>query len=351
MCNKYTVATLCLTYNQSLFIEDTLKGFAIQETTFPVVYLIIDDASTDGEPDVLRRWARNNLDYRNKESLWVEMPYGELAFSSLKGKPQLSFVIILLSENHYGKRSKLPYITDWYENAKYIALCEGDDYWITAQKLQVQTDFLETNPEFGLCCTEVGIKNEKTGKLTFTTNNKHSEVIDFWQLLKKNRVTTPSVVLRKVLLDKYNKEVNPAKKKWIMADYPIWIWFGKESKIIKFNMITTVYRIAKGSISHKTDNIVQLDYLKSSLDIKTFFMEYYNIPPNNRMELIRDNANTIFKNALLKKNRFIYEYGVNYKKENRVKITLSDRVCGLLLSNKIGLKIVEYFLRTRIDNF
>ena len=51
--NNYMVATLCFTYNQAPYIENTLNGFSIQETSFPVVYIIVDDASTDGEQEVI----------------------------------------------------------------------------------------------------------------------------------------------------------------------------------------------------------------------------------------------------------------------------------------------------------
>ena len=51
---KYMVVTKCMTYNQSKFICDTLKGFEMQATTFPVVYCIVDDASTDGEQGLLQ---------------------------------------------------------------------------------------------------------------------------------------------------------------------------------------------------------------------------------------------------------------------------------------------------------
>ena len=53
----YTVATICWTYNHAKYIGDTLKGFSNQQNNFPVVYIIIDDASTDGEQEVLLKWA------------------------------------------------------------------------------------------------------------------------------------------------------------------------------------------------------------------------------------------------------------------------------------------------------
>lgn len=135
----YKVATQCMTYNHANYIEDTLHGFAIQDTDFPVVYLVVDDASTDGEQDVIRNWANNNLIKKDGVELYRNLSYGQLIEGTLKGKPQLTFVMLLLSENHYqsGKDfKKYEFISEWLNDAKYHAICEGDDYWPFSDKLQ-----------------------------------------------------------------------------------------------------------------------------------------------------------------------------------------------------------------------
>ena len=155
---KYMVATRCFTYNHAPYIEDALRGFAMQETTFPVVYIIVDDASTDGEPEVLRRWAKENLNCSESGEIWQGMPYGQLAVSTLKGKPLSTFVILLLAENHYSsKRSllKFEYISEWYDNVKYQAICEGDDFWIDENKLQMQFEYMESHSGCSMCFHDV----------------------------------------------------------------------------------------------------------------------------------------------------------------------------------------------------
>lgn len=166
---KYIVATRCLTYNHAPYIEEALSGFAMQETSFPIVFIIVDDASTDGEQDVIRQWATNNLNRGCDDKLWQVLPYGFIAEDTLKCKPNSHFVILLLSENHYqnGKRwEKMRYTTKWVDDSKYYATCEGDDYWISNDKLQKQVDFLEAHPEYSVCVHNFRRYWEKDGSFS-----------------------------------------------------------------------------------------------------------------------------------------------------------------------------------------
>lgn len=119
------VSICCATYNHCKFIEDTLKGFLIQKTHFPFEILIHDDASIDGTANIIRSYA---------------VQYKTLI------KP------ILQSENQYcrGKKPNPKYNFP-RARGKYIALCEGDDFWPSSNKLQKQYDFMETHAEI-ICC-------------------------------------------------------------------------------------------------------------------------------------------------------------------------------------------------------
>lgn len=59
---SYKVSVRCMTYNQSQYIQDTLNGFCMQQTNFPYVCTIVDDASTDGEQDIIKGYFENNFD-------------------------------------------------------------------------------------------------------------------------------------------------------------------------------------------------------------------------------------------------------------------------------------------------
>lgn len=150
----FKVCVRCFTFNQSQFIEDALNGFVMQQTDFPFVAAVVDDASTDGEPLVLRDYYYKYCDCDNTAIAYQEeTEYGTLLFAQHKENKNCFFAILLLKENHYSqKKSKLPYLTRWTDKAKYIALCEGDDYWTDPLKLQKQVGFLDAHKNYILCC-------------------------------------------------------------------------------------------------------------------------------------------------------------------------------------------------------
>lgn len=120
------VSICCITYNHVNYLRDAIEGFLMQETSFPFEIIIHDDASTDGTSEIIQ-------EYSNK--------YPEL------------FVTILQKENQWSKGGGSIYVRFVYPRAKgkYIALCEGDDYWTDPLKLQKQVDFLEANEEYIVC--------------------------------------------------------------------------------------------------------------------------------------------------------------------------------------------------------
>ena len=176
---KYTVFTLCATYNHSPYVENALQGFTIQEVSFPVVCVVIDDASTDGEQELLKKWANNSL-LLSEEGVAYDkyMDYGEVLYARHKDKFNMFFVIILLKENHYSqKKIKRPYYKEWLEQSKYFASCEGDDYWTDCLKLQKQVDFLENNPQYIFCVHNFKRYVEKEDK--FIEGYRYNEDFSF----------------------------------------------------------------------------------------------------------------------------------------------------------------------------
>lgn len=160
--NNPKVLVLCMTYNHEKYIEDALKGFVMQKTDFPFVVSIIDDASTDNNASVIMDYLKRVCDAGAINSSTEE--YGKVLDATPSDNSNCLLHVVLLNENHYGKKSKRPYYIQFEEKAKYIATCEGDDYWIDPCKLQKQVDFLENHPDFSICFHPVIVHEQRTGK-------------------------------------------------------------------------------------------------------------------------------------------------------------------------------------------
>ena len=159
----YKLYVRCYTYNHASYIVDAMNGFTMQQTDFPFVCIIVDDASTDGEPDVIKKYLSDCFDLnsdcarRNEETSDYY-----LYFARHKQNSNCFFAVYFLKYNHYKKKPKYTYFKGWTSSVKYVALCEGDDYWTDSLKLQKQVDFLDTHPDYGLCCHRFKVFHEKT---------------------------------------------------------------------------------------------------------------------------------------------------------------------------------------------
>lgn len=137
-CSPPLASICCITYNHASYIQDAIDSFLMQETRFPFEILVHDDASTDGTTEII-------LDYAKK--------YPDII------KP------IIQTKNQYAKCGLInPRFVFPKAKGKYIALCEGDDYWTDTTKLQKQVSFLEDNPEYVITYTDSQPFNEN-GKL------------------------------------------------------------------------------------------------------------------------------------------------------------------------------------------
>lgn len=119
-----TVVVRCLVYNHGQFIERCLQGFLMQETDFPFEVYIHDDASTDGSADIIR---------------WYADRYPRIMKPVCETENQWS-----KGSGHFHKITWAPVLRGGH---KYIALCEGDDYWTDPKKLQKQVEYMEGHPE------------------------------------------------------------------------------------------------------------------------------------------------------------------------------------------------------------
>lgn len=177
--NRILVSIKCLVYNHEPYLRQCLEGFVMQKTNFRFEVVVHDDASTDGSTVIIREYAEKYPD--------IIKPIYEI-------------------ENQYSKRDgSLVRIMNAACKGKYIAMCEGDDYWIDPLKLQKQIDFLEAHPDYLLCGTnglvlwDGGLQAPEYFNRNFTNRELHPEdVIGKWSF------PTASLVFRHNLLELTN---------------------------------------------------------------------------------------------------------------------------------------------------
>lgn len=150
---QFMVRVFCRTFNQAAYIEKTFDGFSMQKTDFPYYCIIVDDASTDGEQEVIRKYLSNHFDLDNRNNARIEETEDyNFVYAQHYDNKNCYFIVYLLKYNHYSIKKRVkPYLEEWQEQNKYTAICEGDDYWSKPNKLQKQVDFLETHDNVNIC--------------------------------------------------------------------------------------------------------------------------------------------------------------------------------------------------------
>lgn len=246
----HKVLCVCCTYNQSLYIEQTLNGFAMQQTEFPFVCLVIDDCSTDGEQDIIKAWMEYECNMSNAK--YIELELSHVIIVPHKTNKSCNFAFYLLKQNLYGNPLKDELIKPWRERCKYESLCEGDDFWIDPSKLQKQVDVLDNNPDCSIVLSN-GIRlHEGSGTKEIINplgENIPSSFISIEEMLieKNCLIPTASMCYRtRIFLN-----MPDFFKKCPVGDKPIRTWLALNGKVYYFDDRMVTYRFgAIGSFSY-----------------------------------------------------------------------------------------------------
>lgn len=215
--NDILVSVCCITYNQVFYIRQCLDGFLMQKTNFKFEVIIHDDCSTDGTTDVIREYVEK---------------YPDLI------KP------IFQERNQYQNGCKRILATFVYPKVqgKYIALCEGDDYWTDPLKLQKQVDFLESHPDYSMACNSTGWYSQRCGylKRIGLKSNKDKDLKIKNIIIRGGLyISTCSLIFRKIILDNYPDYC----KRCHVGDFPLQIWAAMQGKVRCFHDVMSIYRV------------------------------------------------------------------------------------------------------------
>lgn len=260
------VCTSTLAYNHEPYIRECLDGILMQKTTFPVQVLVHEDCSTDRTAEILK-------EYQAKYPNLIKVFYQPENIYSLKDQEE--------------KRKRRAEFNSW-RVGKYVALCEGDDYWIDPLKLQKQVDFLEANPEYSLSHTSKYYYYEDIDRLiTCKDLYNNLEIIKnglkLENLLSNYDVQTLTVVIR---ASSYFEVINNPKNNFLfggyflMGDTQLWFELFKVGKFHFLTDITGVYRKQQGSSTKQKDITKQLRFKLSSMELRIYLCSKNDLSPD-----------------------------------------------------------------------
>lgn len=232
------VSICCITFNHEKFIAYALDGFLMQKTNFEFEILINDDCSDDNTSNILRNYeerfpGRFKISYQteNQFSKGVK-PYNHILFPKVKGK--------------------------------YVALCEGDDYWTDPNKLQKQVDFLEINNTYSLCFHKCIMVDENNVEVESVFSHLKEKNYSGKEILEKWSIPTASTLFR----TKYFNQIFKRAKTpgYFYGDTPMFLTLLENGKARCLVDNMSAYRIHKGGISWSTSkkhNIVLYRHYKT----------------------------------------------------------------------------------------
>lgn len=245
------VSVSCIAYNQAQYIRRAIEGFLSQKTSFAIEIIIHDDASSDGTADIIRE---------------NETKYPGLIRA------------IYQRENQHSRGQRISATFVWPRcSGKYIAICEGDDYWTDPLKLQKQVDILEANPEYGLVHTELDHFYTVTGKhvrnywQTIGVNLQAGDIYDTLVIGKESMIYACTACFRSDFVKNNEDFSSIIKQGFMMGDIPLWLHIASKSKIAYLNESTAVRNVLSYSATQGRGFAYNLAFLQSRIKVIEYF--------------------------------------------------------------------------------
>ncbi len=254
---KPLVSIASITYNHEKFIAQAIDSWLMQKTNFDVEIIIGEDCSTDKTRDII-------VEYQAKYPDKIKL---------------------IASNNNIGMMQNFIQTLQAC-NGKYIALCEGDDYWTDPLKLQKQVDFLRNNKSYAICGHNV---KSLRGEALYDTGIKENITVPLNELVKYNLLTTLSVLFRRESI----RNLPEWFVNFPIGDWPLFILIAQTGKVYIMKDYMGVHRVhEKGAWSQiDQDKLVENNISILHKTNEVFDFKYDNI--------IRDTINILVKNPSL----------------------------------------------------
>ena len=316
------VSVHCLTYNHEKYIADAIDSFLMQKTNFKFEILIHDDASTDRTADIIREY---------------EKRYPDLI------KP------IYQTENQYSKDMSVNQINMKRATGKYIAICEGDDYWIDPYKLQKQVDYMEKHPECSLCVHGGYVVSALKKKfISYNRSNKGNATYETKEIIESHGdffLTNSMLFPKEYGLDRPDFLVNAP-----VGDYPLVINLSLFGTVYYIDELMSAYRVGdSNSWTSKTFSNVETKkqhYLK----MKCMFDEL-NQYTNGQYKAAISKKRKITQMFFLMEQRKFKEARTGEYKELYAELAFKKKVIIFVDQYSPSILKILKFARRRIVNW
>lgn len=257
MQHEIMVSIICETYNHESYITDAIESFLMQKTHFLYEILIHDDASTDKTPEIIKQY---------------EAKYPDLI------KP------IYQTENQYSRGVQVERINEKRAKGKYIAICEGDDFWSNPYKLQKQVDYMEKNAACSMCVhAAYRVSPNKTKLKSHVKPNQGNKVFTVEEVIEgggglfaTNSIIYPAM-FREYRPDFYNNAP--------VGDYPLAIYLALQGTVFYIDEYMSAYRVGvkgswtKDALSTIKKRVAIYEKIATMLDELNIFTGYkYDLP-------------------------------------------------------------------------
>lgn len=258
-----------ITYNHESYIKDSIESIMSQKCKFNFELIIGEDCSSDNTRLICKEYAE-------------KYP---------------SIITLICSDENIGMNKNFFRILKLCKG-KYVAFCDGDDYWIDQYKLQKQVDFLEKNIDYGLCYSNVNCLLVKSDKIIY--EKERYKLPNFDNLLLDNFIPTLTVCCRRnLIVDFYSKfELDLINS--LLLDYPLWLYISYLTKIKYFNEKMGIYRILEESASHTKNHKQQYLFQLSILSNRLMIIEYFNLDIDNNYSFLMNNYSYFISSGNIK---------------------------------------------------
>lgn len=260
------VSVSMITYNHAPWIGQAIESIVSQKTEFPFELVVAEDCSTDETR--------------------------QIALDCQKWYPKM--VRVITSRVNVGVKRNV-----WRAHmacrGRYIAACEGDDFWHHPLKLQKQIDFLEAHPDVGLVHSDCDIVLERTGRTIKAQNRVGRRIPDEGDdlyasiLTGRYKIRTASVCVRKELLDRIHEDdpILFRSERFPMGDTPTWLELSRLTRFKYLDESLATYRVLSESASQSDDVQKVIEFEKACYELRLYFMDKYPCDPETRKEVVR----------------------------------------------------------------